>query len=187
MKTFQSLSEMYGSVSGPGGGTGGYWWLFSPNSEPNCIRDKVNLLLGRCIIHADISAARTQDEGVNIDVWKKSHFFPVTVISSRPHPRFWNPMGVGRPLSIFRITLWSSEGDINLTLRLWAFICLWELRSTAQTTVTILQIPLYTTLYTQNTHTHTRVLTHQSSWACVFHSLLSSTLEFSLCCCKVLI
>lgn len=84
---------------------------------------------------------------------KKKPFFPVTLISSRPHPRFWNPMGVGRPLSIFRITLWSSEGDINLTLRLRAFICLWELRSTAQTTVTILQIPLYTTFYTQNTHT----------------------------------
>lgn len=92
---------MYGSVSGPGGGTGGYRWLFSPNSEPNCIRDKVDSLLGRCIIHADISAARTQDEGVNIDVWKKKAIFSCYFDIKQTSSPLLEPHGSGKaPLHI---------------------------------------------------------------------------------------
>lgn len=63
--------------------------------------------------------------------------------------------GTKGPLFIFRIfPPWSWERDINLTLRRWAFICLWETRSAAQMTVPILQIPLTVKGCTQNTHTH---------------------------------
>lgn len=62
------------------------------------------------------------------------------------------PLGARNPSPYSEYSLWSSERDINLTLRLWAFICLWEMRSAAQMTVPILQIPLTVGVRT-NTHT----------------------------------
>lgn len=64
-----------------------------------------------------------------------------------------DPLGVWKPSPYPDYSLWSSERDINLTLRLWAVICLWETRSAAQLTVPILQIPLTVGVHT-NTHTH---------------------------------
>lgn len=67
-----------------------------------------------------------------------------------------DPLGVRNPSPYSEFSLWSSERDINLTLRLWAFICLWEMRSAAQMTVPILQIPLTVGVHTNTRSTHCR-------------------------------
>lgn len=66
------------------------------------------------------------------------------------------PLGVRNPSPYSEYSVWSSERDINLTLRLWAFICLWEMRSAAQMTVPILQIPLTVGVHTNTRSTHCR-------------------------------
>lgn len=109
----------------------------------------------------DISAARTHDEWVNIDEHKRctqAIFPPLSVIVGVEVGRRGEmkrplaPLGARNPSPYSEYSLWSSERDINLTLRLWAFICLWEMRSAAQMTVPILQIPLTVGVRT-NTHT----------------------------------
>lgn len=69
--------------------------------------------------------------------------------------RALDPLGLGNLSPYSEYSQWSSERDINLTLRLWVFICLWEMRSAAQMTVPILQIPLTVGVHTKHTGTHT--------------------------------
>lgn len=86
-----------------------------------------------------------------------------------------DPLGLRKPSPYSEYSLWSSERDINLTLRLWAFICLWEMRSAAQMTVPILQIPL-----TVGVHTHIHTLTFAHTCTHSTHSRASATFP-SLC------
>lgn len=140
------------------------WGLFYFNSRlnfrhpPHC--NKVDFRP----MAVDISAARTHDEWVNIDEHKRctQAIFPPHVIVGvevgrrGEMKRPLDPLGVRNPSPYSEFSLWSSERDINLTLRLWAFICLWEMRSAAQMTVPILQIPLTVGVHTNTRSTHCR-------------------------------
>lgn len=137
------------------------WGLFYFNSKLNFRRPPRCTKVDFRPTVVDISAARTHDEWVNIDEHKRctqAIFLPLSVIVGVEVGRRGEmkrplaPLGARNPSPYSEYSLWSSERDINLTLRLWAFICLWEMRSAAQMTVPILQIPLTVGVRT-NTHT----------------------------------
>lgn len=154
------------------------WGLFYFNSKLNFRHpprsDKVDFWPIYRIALVDISAARTHDEWVNTDEHKRCTLLVVGgvevgrggvgwEIEERRRPSV--PLGARNPSPYSEYSPWSSERDINLTLRLLAFICLWEMRSTAQMTVPILQIPLTVGVRTHK-HKHIHTLSDAvHSWA----------------------
>lgn len=89
------------------------------------------------------------DEWVNIDEHERctgAISFPSLVKQGR-RKHHYNPKGGAHLSQYSEYSGWSSERDINLTLRQWVFICLWEMWGARQMTVPILQKPL-------TVHTH---------------------------------
>lgn len=91
-----------------------------------------------------ISAAMVHNEWVNIDEHERSTgaiSFPSSAEQGM-RSRHYSPKG-GVHLSPYsEYSGWSLERDINLTLKWWVFICLWEMWGVHQMTVPILQKPL---------------------------------------------
>lgn len=92
-----------------------------------------------------ISAAMAHNEWVNIDEHGRSRgaiFFLLFWRGEGGEKRLGS-LGGGVHLSQYsEYSGWSSERDINLTLKRQAFICLWEMWGVLQMTVPILQKPL---------------------------------------------
>lgn len=75
--------------------------------------------------------------------WKiyGANLFPSLAEQGR-RSRHYNPKGGVHLSQYSEYSGWSSERDINLTLKCWVFICLWEMWGVHQMTVPILQKPL---------------------------------------------
>lgn len=137
---------------------------------PNSISGKVDFFPIYCALLADISAARTWDEWVNINDQGRC---TQAIFSSycccvgggggceRRHPL--DPLGQRNPSPYSEYSPWSSERHINLTLRLWAFICLWEMRSACSDDCANSSNPTYSGS-SHKTHKHT----HHAQSICHF-------------------
>ncbi len=91
-----------------------------------------------------ISAAMAHDEWVNIDEHGRStgqSFSPLWQ-NEGGERRLGCPVGGVHLSQYSEYSGWSSERDINLTLKRQAFICLWEMWGVRHMTVPILQKPL---------------------------------------------
>lgn len=110
--------------------------------HPYC--DKVDPWAIHPPILGRISAAMVHNEWVNIDEHERSTgpiSFPSLAEQGR-RSRHYNPKGGVHLSQYSEYSGWSSERDINLTLKCWVFICLWEMWGVHQMTVPILQKPL---------------------------------------------